>query len=90
MSVVLLNKAFTKFKSFFCELIPYGGMPCSALSAREKGLVLPQLNGPGFADFPWEPLTFGKSEWEGAVRGARRVGEEGWEGELWLECKMKF
>ena len=50
-------------------------------------LFLPQLNVPGFVDSPWEFLPFGSSRC-----GARLRGNQGtaWEGEWWLECKIKI
>lgn len=55
-----------------------------------EGLDLPRLNVPGFVDFPWKALPFGRSgrgmAWEVGEQGQ----EEGSEGELWLEWKIKF
>ena len=36
--------------------VPYDGIPCSALIQWGKGLILPQLNIPDFADSPREVL----------------------------------
>lgn len=43
---------------------------------------------PGLLDFPWEALPFRRigCGWVGVE--VRRGWEEGWEGELWFECKM--
>lgn len=53
------------------------------------GLVLPQLNVSDFTDFPWEHLHFGRSVL-GLAGGSEGGHEEEWEGELWLEGKIKF
>lgn len=51
-----------------------------------RGLVLPQPNVPDFIDSPY---SFGgvDGRWS---RSEASWGEEGWEIELWFECKMKF
>lgn len=51
---------------------------------RWGGVVLFQLNMPGFADSPWEALHFLRSGWD---LGWREVGEveEGKENKLWLK-----
>lgn len=59
-----------------------------SLNAGGRDLALPQRNGPGFVDCPWEPLPFWV-EWMGGrlvVGGRQRAG---WEREMWLECKRK-
>lgn len=59
-----------------------------SLNARGRDLTLPQCNGPGFDDSPWKPLPF-RVEWmRGRLMGGRQ--RAGWEGEVWLECKIKF
>lgn len=59
-----------------------------SLSAGGRGLALSQLNVPGFVDSQLETLP----HWEEWME--RRLGEEeqeeGWDRELWLECKTKF
>lgn len=53
-----------------------------SLNAEGRGLVLPQLNGPGFIDSPRKDLPFGRNGWGvgwGKVReGGRRSGKEKW------------
>lgn len=50
-------------------------------------LFLPQLNVPVFVDSSWEFLPFGSSRYGARLRGNQ---ETAWEGEWWLECKIKI
>lgn len=58
------------------------------LSLNEMGkiLVLPQLDMPGFLDFPWKALLFLRSE----LRGDRKELGRGDEMESWLICKTNL
>ena len=67
--------------------ILYGEIPQSAVMNGGGGLVLSQLNVPGFVDSPWEVLHFGKSDW-GCTAGEEL--EKRWKGELWFGYKMKL
>lgn len=49
-------------------------------------LVLPQLDMPGFLDFPWKPLPFLRSE----LRGNRKEVGSGDERESCLICKINL
>lgn len=49
-------------------------------------LVLPQLDMPGFLDFPWKPLPFLRSE----LRGDRKEVGRGDERESCLICKINL
>lgn len=51
-----------------------------------EGLVLPQFKVPDIVNSSWESLPVRGVDWEG-VEGRQ---EEGWEGELWVECKVTF
>lgn len=60
-----------------------------SLNAGGRDLALPQRNGPGFDDSPWKPLPFWVEWMEVGWWGWGRQ-RAGWEGEVWLECKIKF
>lgn len=61
------------------------------LYAEGKGLVPLQLHLPNFVDFPWEPLTLGRSVWEMGC-GERWGGEmgRGMRGKLWMKYEIRF
>lgn len=50
--------------------------------------VLLHLKGQGILDSPWETLPFRRIGWRWVGVELRRDWEEGWEGELWFECKV--
>lgn len=54
----------------FSENIPYGDALLS-LDTGGKGVVLSQLNVPGFAEFPWEASECGEVDGMGAWGGGR-------------------
>lgn len=51
-----------------------------SLDAGGSGLILPQMNVPGFIDFPWEALYFGRSRWK--VGCGRVGGQKEWDDPL--------
>lgn len=58
--------------SYFVRVHSLGWHALLSLSAKGRGLALPQLSGPGFVDPPGETLPCGRSGWE--------VDNEGGEG----------
>ena len=64
-----------------------------SLDAGSRGLVLTQLNVPGFADSPWKALCFLRNEWVwGKVcESGRKVGKRNhsWYGKMNKKFKIK-
>lgn len=60
-----------------------------SLNAGGRDLALPQRNGPGFVDCPWEPLPFWVEWMGGRLVGGGGSGQDGKEKCGW-NVKEKF
>lgn len=70
--------------------ITYGGMPCSDLMQGEGLCPASTNNVPGLTDSPWGAYLFGGGDEGCVVGGGWGKQDEGWEGDLWLTCKINF